>query len=191
MKEIPLKICKSSCHYNPPESASAMVDDEDYEMLMTFSKTWLLNVGGYASATRVSKTMHRLIMGLKRGDPLIDHKDTNRLNNQKYNLILATHRENKLNTLAEPKTKSGFKGVLERTNVWLMQHKFKDGTRLCETYTCKYAAAYAYNKYIDMSMDRGYRNDLSECGFTIEELESKLITDRSPKRWTKPRPRNK
>ncbi len=192
MKEIPLKICKSSCHYNPPESASAMVDDEDYEILMAYTNKWYLNVGGYAVATKDQERMHRVIMGLKRGDPLIDHDDTNRLNNQKYNLIISTRRENIFNISTEPRTSSGYKGVYKIGSMWRMLHKLGGIPRYSETYICKHAAAYAYNKLINTSMgDRGYRNDLSNSGFTIEQLEQKLITDRSSKRGPRSKVRPK
>ena len=183
MKKIPLKINKSSCHYNPPLNASAMVDDEDYEMLMSYTNKWYLSVNGYAVATKDHERMHRVIMGLKRGDPLIDHDDTNRLNNQKCNLIISTHRKNIFNISTEPRTLSGYKGVYKIGSMWRMRHKLGGIPPYGATYICKHTAAYAYNKLINVIMgDRGYRNDLSNCGFTIEQLEQKLITDRSSKR---------
>jgi hypothetical protein len=170
-----------------------MVDDEDYEMLMAYTNIWYLDVGGYAVATRDKKGMHRVIMGLKREDPRIDHDDRNKLNNQKNNLLEAT---NRLNCLNRPLStnKSGYTGVRMQINKtcvsWHMSHKQNDGVHLQVVYSCKHTAAHAYNKQLDISMGgcRGHRNDLSDSGFTIEELDQKLITDRLllvGRRWKK------
>lgn len=193
MKEIPLKIIKSSCRGNPPESASAMVDDEDYDMLMAYTNAWYLDISGYAVATRDRKMMHILILGLTDRDLLIDHNDLNKLNNQKTNLLEVTPRLNCLNRSLLPNN-SGYTGVymhINKTSVtWRMSHRRNDGVRVREMYSCKHTAAHAYNKQLDVSMGdgRGYRNDLSDSGFTTEELDRKLITDRLllvGRRWKK------
>lgn len=178
MKEIPLKIHKSSCHYNPPESASTMVDDEDYEMLI--NKIWSLCFHGYAKSGR-NTSIHRVVMGAVSGQ-MIDHKDTNRLNNQKHNLVFTTRRLNGLNR-SHSWSKSGYMGVRivdgKRGIAWRMRYTLNSGIRISETYTCKYTAAHAYNKQITKELgDLGFRNDLSNSGFTTEQLDEKLITDR-------------
>ena len=125
--------------------------------------------------------MHRLILNAPE-NMLVDHKDTNRLNNQRYNIHITTERHNNLNH-ASTTNKSGFMGVEKRVRKtytsWAISHRMIDGSRVREYYSCMYTAAYAYNKHISKELgDLGFRNDLSECGFTTEELEQKLITDR-------------
>jgi hypothetical protein len=92
-----------------------MVDDEDYEMLMAYTNIWYLDMRGYAVATKNQERMHRVIMGLKRGDPEIDHDDRNSLNNQKNNLLNSTRRLNCLNR-SYSSNKSGYTGVLMHVN---------------------------------------------------------------------------
>lgn len=74
-----------------------MVDDADYDEMVKFRWIWR---NGYP-CTRIFGSyigMHRLIMGAQRGDPsLIDHKDGNHCNNQRYNLRRATRFQNQQN----------------------------------------------------------------------------------------------
>lgn len=103
----------------------AMVDDEDFERVSELK--W--HIGDqkkrktpYAQATtnnpRATVMMHRLVMGLKPGDPEIDHKDRNGLNNQKSNLRFATKLQNQANRPSFGK-KWGLKGVYRlRSGRW-------------------------------------------------------------------------
>lgn len=77
----------------------AFVDDEDYDTLSKYN--WSIDrsfSGSDYAVTRINKKlvkMHRLIMGCISGDGLmIDHKDGDGLNNQKYNLRLADKSQN-------------------------------------------------------------------------------------------------
>lgn len=106
MKRIPL-----------PKNRFALVDDEDYERLKDYS--WCVDTKGYAyrniprvegkSQKRVK--MHRQVLGLTESFPLADHRDCNRLNNQKYNLRIGNHHQNSANRLKSSLNTSGFKGV--------------------------------------------------------------------------------
>lgn len=61
---------------------------------------------------RVSIRMHRLIMGASDGDGLIvDHADGDGLNNQRYNLRMATAAENARNSRTRGNKITGFRGV--------------------------------------------------------------------------------
>jgi hypothetical protein len=68
----------------------ALVDDADFELVS--DRYWNLHSAGYA-VTRGSIYMHILIMGTKG----IDHRDGNKLNNQRGNLRVASHAENHQN----------------------------------------------------------------------------------------------
>ena len=89
MKKIPLSRGKFS-----------LIDDEDYELVSKFN--WNAQKHPYTfyayttvgdSTKRIS--MHRLIMGLKKGDGLVvDHKDNDGLNNQRSNLQVVSASDN-------------------------------------------------------------------------------------------------
>jgi len=111
------------------------VDDEDFDMMNKY-KWYPKKIKHsrhiiYATTTshikgksRIDKNrnrtflMHRLIMGLKRGDgKMIDHRDGNGLNNQKENLRIATNQQNNWNR----KYYKGYLGVSkckDETSQW-------------------------------------------------------------------------
>ena len=89
----------------------ALIDDEDWFKIWTF--TWDFSTSGYAQTQRIKnkkKTayfMHKLIMG--NPSCKVDHIDHDKLNNQKFNLRLATSTQNNANRL--PNTCKLTKGV--------------------------------------------------------------------------------
>ena len=102
-KEIPLT-----------KGYAALVDDEDYERLISMG-SWHAAVRGhlvYAAQGRRALLMHRVIFGLVKGDKKeVDHDDRNGLNNQKDNLKVTNSSGNKKN-LPKPRTNtSGVVGV--------------------------------------------------------------------------------
>lgn len=75
--------------------------------------------GEYASsslgANGSKMKMHRLILGLMKGDKhLVDHKDHNGLNNICNNLRIANFRQNAANTLSKRNSTSRYLGVSSR-----------------------------------------------------------------------------
>lgn len=92
----------------------ALVDDEDYEMLIKYK--WHLSINKYASTNiKINnewkqKSMHRLIMkepiGLQ-----IDHINHDGLNNQKNNLRIVINSQNQMNKQKRENCSSKFKGV--------------------------------------------------------------------------------
>jgi hypothetical protein len=97
--------------------AFALVDIEDVPLVSGYN--WKTN-GRYVSA-RTSDgghiLMHRLIMGLGKGDSFVDHEDGDGLNNRRYNLRLATHAQNMRNR-NKTTGASKFKGVRWCQNKW-------------------------------------------------------------------------
>lgn len=94
----------------------AIVDDEDYEELVQYR--WHYTKAGYASRyggggrkNHISIYMHRQIMNPPPGFE-VHHKNSNRLDNRKCNLQIATHKEN-LSHQIKPKGNftSRYKGV--------------------------------------------------------------------------------
>lgn len=103
----------------------ALVDDIDYESLA--EHRWRLQRarGGlmYAvSVTAVPRTMHALVAGRAGivGDPLLDHRNRNGLDNRRLNLRPATYAQNGWNQL-RPYGASGFPGVHRNRNAWAVR----------------------------------------------------------------------
>lgn len=104
-----------------------LVDDEDYEWLNQYK--WCYAGPGYAyRRTRNNEkpapyttVMHRQIMSFYGYDIdglNIDHKNGNRLDNQKSNLRVATNNQNVFNQRKHKDNTSGYKGVS-----WSKDHK--------------------------------------------------------------------
>lgn len=95
----------------------ALVDDEDYEYLNQFKwyahkdykspNIWYAVRSEYTKGKLTMISMHWVIMNKK----LIDHVDTDGLNNQKYNLRHCTRQQNSQNKNVYKNSTSTFKGV--------------------------------------------------------------------------------
>jgi hypothetical protein len=131
----------------------ALVSDEDYEQLNQFN--WQLHPSGYASRCQSLGSrgntqtilMHNAIMCIKG----IDHKDTNKLNNQRDNLRLANKSQNAANLPINAfKTKysySQYKGVSwnKQVNKWIAQIMFHRVNYGLGYFASELEAAKAYN----------------------------------------------
>jgi hypothetical protein len=111
----------------------AMVDDEDYEMLVGYK--WYSSVHRFPNGKvyvyakhmnptmngkRTEERMHQLIMDIPQGMH-VDHIDGNTLNNQKSNLRIVTNRQNCMNR--HQKKASKYPGVTwaKRELRWIAQ----------------------------------------------------------------------
>ncbi len=90
-------------------------DIEDYDLIKNYC--WYENDQGYAVTHINDKNirMHRMIMNPDSSE-LIDHKDSNRLNNRKNNLRIATKQTNGINRPCNANNKLGIKGVNLQSN---------------------------------------------------------------------------
>jgi hypothetical protein len=89
---------------------SMLCDDEDFDLLSSISWTY---THGYATKSQwkqESLFAHKLVMNVSQGQ-MVDHKDRNKLNNQKDNLRLCTDSQNQANKTKSKNNKSGYKGV--------------------------------------------------------------------------------
>jgi hypothetical protein len=99
----------------------ALVDDADYPTLSQYR--WLYHSSGYAvraeyvNGKRRFIPMHREIMGAQRGQ-IVDHIDTDRLNNTRSNLRFVTANQNMWNRSPNEKNSSSYKGVSAHPNGW-------------------------------------------------------------------------
>lgn len=113
MSTIPLK--NRSGHI----VGAALVDADDLPLVSAYS--WHVS-NGYAHAVaridgrKTTVYMHRLVAGLPCGDRRqVDHINRDRLDNQRSNLRVVTHRENQQNRAGLNRT-STFRGVSWRTD---------------------------------------------------------------------------
>jgi hypothetical protein len=103
----------------------AQVDDEDYEWLNQFK--WHAHKDkstfyamGYINGKNT--LMHRLILKITNPKIQGDHRDRNVLNNQRNNIRIATHSQNKVNGVSYKNSSSKFRGV----GLYKMNNGFKD-----------------------------------------------------------------
>lgn len=130
-----------------------LIDEIDFE---TYSQqSWGIVDGYVARGSFAEKTTYYLHLEIARRiwtteqmkGLLVDHKDQNKLNNQRSNLRLATHSENQANRGLHPKNRSGFKGVSWNKNArkWAASIQFQGKRIYLGLYLTKEQAAVAYN----------------------------------------------
>ena len=108
-----------------------LVDDEDHERLSRFK--WHTNKKGYVLRSvyengKVSKIfMHNEIMNPDH-DLLVDHKDHNKLNNQKSNYRICTNTDNAKNRSSQKSSTSKYLGVSFKNanKKWIAQISFNN-----------------------------------------------------------------
>jgi hypothetical protein len=91
--------------------AYSIVSDADYDIVQ--QGKWHLDRDGYAVGTCgdfIGK-LHRFIIGAKKGDPMVDHINNDRLDNRKENLRFATPSENGRNKSKAKGSTSDYYGV--------------------------------------------------------------------------------
>lgn len=105
----------------------ALVDDEDLAQLSRHRWTWVPNDRfGYAArwerrdGCKRTIYMHREVVGFGPGDPQVDHRDGNGLNNRRGNLRAATQSQNMANQRAR---RAGLRGAYPHRGRWKAQGK--------------------------------------------------------------------
>ncbi len=125
------------------KGAFALVDDEDFEWLNTFS--WHFGKR-YAVRKEKGKSvfMHKQIMG---ASGIIDHINGNNLDNRKSNLRPATHAENMRNRKMQSNNTSGFRGVHKiKGGYWQAQIKINGIQKYLGIYRTPKEASVVYEK---------------------------------------------
>lgn len=131
-----------------------LVDDGDYQKLIEF-KWYALKreCGFYAVRNRTKEDgsqtmvlMHREILNLKDSNIRGDHADHNGLNNQRYNLRVATHSENNANRKSAKNSSSKYLGVALKDKRWIVQIQNNKNLIYIGTFGSEIDGAIAYNK---------------------------------------------
>ncbi len=139
----------------------AMVDDDDFEKLskLKWSASTNRRKTGktiYAiHSSRIGETvtvvgMHRMVMSAP-SDSVVDHIDSDGLNNQKHNLRLATHSQNLGNRRKSPGKSSIYKGVYwgNAEKGWIAQIFLNGKGKRIGKFKEECDAALAYNLVAD------------------------------------------
>lgn len=130
---------------------TAIVDDEDFDLLSTWSWTARpsLNTSYGYRKVYVNKKyqtvhMHRFILGTEK---MVDHIDHNGLNNQKTNLRICTHSQNMCNARKRKNSSSRYKGVYwnAEKKKWHVRASFDGKKYNVGYYHNEIEAALAYN----------------------------------------------
>lgn len=101
----------------------------------------------YAIRSCNGPLMHRVILGLPKGDPRQgDHENNNGLDNRRSNLRVVTPVEQAWNKRVHRDTESGFKGVRQRSRrTWGARIVVRGTIHLLGSYPSAIEAAQAYN----------------------------------------------
>lgn len=133
----------------------ALVDDADFEWLNQW-KWFAAKCGNTFYAHRNEEVdgrkrtirMHRLILGVTDPKVFVDHERGDGLNNQRYNLRMATQRQNSQNRKPQAGSASKYKGVSfnARLKKWLAQIRVGSSLIHIGCYKQEEDAALAYNE---------------------------------------------
>ncbi len=129
----------------------ALVDDEDFDKLNQWQ--WYCSTYGYAvrhaptnNGKRNTIWMHRLILNPPKNRQ-IDHRDRNRLNNQKSNIRICSNSQNNMNKRTQRNNTTGYKGIYIKHGFNIHARIIKDQTVIhLGRFPDKISAAKAYDK---------------------------------------------
>lgn len=124
----------------------ALVDDEDFEKINQYS--WHKNGNGYAQCTLPKNegvetviTLHNMILDKPPPSMCTDHKNGNKLDNQKSNLQFASFAQKNQHQTKRKNTTSKYLGVSKNSCGW----QVRSSNNYYGTYINEEHAAYAYD----------------------------------------------
>ena len=160
----------------------ALVDDEDYEMLILLGGRWCVN-DGYAYNAKLGR-MHRMLLGAKPG-VMVDHRNGNKFDNRRQNLRLCTNSQNQANRQVST-GKSKFKGVIwqrrsDSNGFWKAQITVQKKVVYLGSYLTDLDAARAYNVAATEHFGEfAHLNDLTLTPSALTSSERKQVKRTSP-----------
>lgn len=129
----------------------ALVDDDVYEWASKFKwhaqksrNTFYARRNTVIGDKRCKRLLHVEILLLP-GGLLVDHKDGNGLNNQRYNLRSATPTQNMLNRKLWAKKASRFRGVYKQETRWVSRMTVEGFSKYLGCFGTEEDAARAYD----------------------------------------------
>jgi len=130
----------------------ALVDDEDYEWLNKtkwHAKTDKLGYTyAYGNFNKKRRTMHRVIMEQTNPINIVDHRDTDGLNNQRHNLRVCTKTQNNWNSVKRKDSKNNHKGIRKHYNKFVVEVRVNRKLITVGRYNTELEAIIAYNEFI-------------------------------------------
>lgn len=166
MQEVPLSKGKI-----------AIIDDEDFELVSQHK--WSATEPGHRRCIYArtnlkgedgryyTERMHRLILGLKKGDgKIVDHINGNGLDNRRTNLRVSSYSDNAANVPIHKGNTSGYKGVWFRKNrgTWKTEVRRNGKTVYNSSSHCIHLAAQKYNdNAVKIHGGSVWLNDVKEC----------------------------
>ena len=134
----------------------ALIDREDYDRVKKYnwyfcqkinSKNGYVVASDYINKKSHNLSLSRFIMNCPKG-LLVDHRDHNTLNNQKYNLRICNSNNNNWNMLPRKNCKSKHKGVFWNNdrNKWTSRIQKNEKIKFLGRFSTQKEAAIAYNK---------------------------------------------
>ncbi|KKN75918.1 hypothetical protein LCGC14_0376260 [marine sediment metagenome] len=126
----------------------ALVDDEDFEWLNQWKWCAACSKDHWNACRGQGVLMHRVIMNAPKGLQ-VDHKNHNGLDNQRYNLRLATQSQNNWNRRVLPKGKSKYKGVFPsclKSRPWAASIKLNNKSTFLGYFFAEKEAGLAYDE---------------------------------------------
>ncbi len=153
------------------QGKKALVDDKDFKWLNQWK--WSFD-GHYAQRVKNRKhiRMHTLILDTPKGMQG-DHKNSNRLDNQRHNLRNVKPFENNLNRSSEKNSTSKFKGIHwhKASNKWKVEIGFRGKNIYIGTFKNEIHAALAYDIWArDLHKQFAKTNFESVCGKILTEV---------------------
>lgn len=136
-----------------------LVDDEDYDVFNSY--TWYINAKGavYCGDKSIRKygsgLLHRLVLGLTSDNLDVDHKDGNKLNNQKENLRTCTRTQNQQNRGKTRASTTGYKGVT------VYKGRFDDPSKYKFVSSVKVNGKRLHLGYFDSPIDAAHAYDIA------------------------------
>jgi hypothetical protein len=143
------------------ETFTVLVDEDDLDRVLATGR-WHVSPKGYVRYSNTSRgsghSLHRFVLDLGSEDPLVDHKNGNRLDNRKSNLVLSTSQLNGANRAVIGRASSGIRGVNlnKSTGKWQAVQKVNYKNHYLGLYTTVEEAAEAVKLFREQNELGGY-----------------------------------
>lgn len=163
-----------------------LIDKENYEKAKYYA--WYIHKKGYVVADVKGKStkLHHFIMNVSEQDILIDHIDSNILNNCKNNLRISDCEKNAQNKKKAYNASSVYYGVsfCKLENNWRAQIQHKHSKIYIGRYKNEVDAAHAYDLYIMIHLpSEHYKLNFDWTQKAIKKWKNKLYSENNPNKW--------